>query len=133
VCNLMLTSSGKLVQIKPMAASAAPTFENDGLPVAVRAGADRLVGEHQRPIQPRLDLFREMHHSVLDYTGLLSCDCKRSTCYRYPFCLYSAQLPRIQRLLARGPHVMRTSMPMKHSTAGHDANTTQPPLPSRSL
>jgi hypothetical protein len=78
LCNLRLTSSGKLVQIKPIAAGDALTFDYDvDYWVYQLSGmelADWLVSNSVQSNRGTLDLFRRMHDSVLDYTCLLSCD-----------------------------------------------------------
>jgi hypothetical protein len=78
LCNLRLTSSGKLVQIKPIAAGDALTFDYDvDYWVYQLSGmelADWLVSDSVQSNRGTLDLFRQMHDSVLDYTSLLSCD-----------------------------------------------------------
>lgn len=78
-CNLKLTSSGKLVQIKPIQSGEALTFDYgvdywvyqlSGLELS-----DWLVGGSSVPCdRGTLDLFRRMHECVFDYTDLFKCD-----------------------------------------------------------
>ena len=74
-CNLKLTKSGKLVQIKPIAAGDALSWDYGmeywvyritGLGVS-----EWLSGEGTVSQQSRKNLFARMHESVLDYSGLL--------------------------------------------------------------
>jgi hypothetical protein len=78
LCNLRLTSSGKLLQIKQIAAGDALTFDYDvDYWVYQLSGmelADWLVSSSVQSNRGTLDLFRQMHESVMDYTSLLSCD-----------------------------------------------------------
>ena len=78
LCNIRLTSSGKLVQIKPIAAGDALTFDYDvdywvyqlsGLELS-----EWSAGSSIESSRGTLDLFRRMHSGVLDYTDLLRCD-----------------------------------------------------------
>jgi hypothetical protein len=78
LCNLRLTSSGKLVQTKPIAAGDALTFDYDVdywvFQLSGMELAGWLVSGSVHSNRGALDLFRRMHDSVLDYTSLLSCD-----------------------------------------------------------
>jgi hypothetical protein len=78
LCNLRLTSSGKLLQIKQIAAGDALTFDYDvDYWVYQLSGmelADWLVSSSVQSNRGTLDLFRQMQESVMDYTSLLSCD-----------------------------------------------------------
>ena len=76
--NLRLASTGKLVQIKPIAVGEPLTFDYgadywvyqlSGLELS-----EWLSSSSVQANQGTLDLFRRMHNSVLDYTGLLRCD-----------------------------------------------------------
>ena len=78
LCNLKLTSTGKLVQTREIAVGEALTFEYgvdywvyqlSGLELS-----DCLVSNSAQSNRGTLDVFRRMHDSVLDYTALLSCD-----------------------------------------------------------
>jgi hypothetical protein len=78
LCNLRLTSSGKLVQIRAIAAGDGLTFDY-GVEYWVYqlsgvAMADWLVSSSLVSNRGMLNLFRRMHESVCDYTGLLGCD-----------------------------------------------------------
>ena len=78
LCNLKLTSTGKLMQIRPIAAGDALTFDYGVdywvLQLSGLELSDWLVSSSVQSNRGTLDLFRRMHDSVLDYTGLLSCD-----------------------------------------------------------
>jgi hypothetical protein len=78
LCNLRLTSSGKVVQIRPIAAGDALTFDYDVdywvFQLSGMELADWLVSSSVQSNRGALDLFRRMHDRVLDYTSLLSCD-----------------------------------------------------------
>lgn len=78
LCNLKLNSSGKLVQIKPIAEGEALTFDYGadywvyqltGLELS-----DWLSSNSVQSNRGVVDLFNEMHSCVLDYTDLLGCD-----------------------------------------------------------
>jgi hypothetical protein len=81
-CNLRLTSNGKLVQIKPIVTGDTLTFdygvdfwvyELSGLELSAW-----LVSRSVACNRGTLDVFRRMHDSVHDYTGLLGCDWVKS-------------------------------------------------------
>ena len=76
--NLRLASTGKLVQIKPIAAGEALTFDYgaeywvyqlSGLELSKWSAASSVASS-----RGTIDLFRRMQEGVLDYTVLLSCD-----------------------------------------------------------
>ncbi len=78
LCNLKLTSTGKLVQIKPIAAGEPLTFDYgadywvyqlSGLELSKWSAASSVASS-----RGTIDLFRRMQEGVLDYTVLLSCD-----------------------------------------------------------
>ena len=78
LCNLRLTSTGKLVQIKPIAAGEALTFDYgadywvyqlSGLELS-----NWLVSSSVQSNRGVVDLFRRMLDGVLDYTDLLGCN-----------------------------------------------------------
>ena len=78
LCNLKLTSTGKLMQIKPIAAGDALTFDYDvdywvyrlsGLELSEWSARSSIASS-----RGAVDLFSRMHHGVCDYTDLLRRD-----------------------------------------------------------
>jgi hypothetical protein len=78
LCNLRLTSSGKVVQIRPIAAGEALTFDYDvdywvyqlsGMELSEWSVGSTIVSS-----RGAVDLFSRMHHGVCDYTDLLRRD-----------------------------------------------------------
>ena len=77
LCNLKLTGAGKLVQIRAIAAGEALTFDY-GVEYWVfqLSGLELSEWSSSSSIQSNrgvVDVFNEMHSSVLDYTNLLGC------------------------------------------------------------
>ncbi len=78
LCNLRLTSTGKLAQVKPIAAGEALSFDY-GVDYWVYqlSGLELSEWSASSSVQSNrgaLDLFRRMHDTVLDYTDLLRCE-----------------------------------------------------------
>ena len=78
LCNLRLASTGKVVQIKPIAVGEALTLDY-GVDYWIYqlSGLERSEWLSSSSVQSNrgvVDLFNEMHNCVLDYTDLLRCD-----------------------------------------------------------
>ena len=76
LCNIRLTSSGKLMQIKPIVAGEALTFDYDVDYWVYRLSglelSDWCAGSSVASSRGAVDMFRQMHERMCDYTDLLS-------------------------------------------------------------